>query len=449
MYSCGPTVYAPVHVGNLRAFVFADILKRAIEHLGGYRVRHVMNITDVGHLVSDADEGEDKVERAASREGATVEQIVGRYTEKFFQDLDALGIERALHYPRASQHIPEQIALISALETRGYTYRTDDGIYFDTSRFGAYGEMAHLDIAGLRAGARVTHHDEKKNSTDFALWKFSPKDGPRRAQEWPSPWGVGFPGWHLECSAMSMKYLGETLDIHTGGIDHIPVHHTNEIAQSECATGKPFARYFLHSAFMNVDGQKMSKSLGNTYGLEDLAAHGISPMGFRYWLLTAHYRTTINLTWDALIGAEQGLRRLRGLIEALPEDAGPVDPVGDFSNTVVSPLADDLDTPKAIANLWEALRGTDTPAATKRRVVRALDRILGLSLETPPSHSAVPAADIPPEVTTLLQQRESFRSEKRWEDADRIRHKIERLGYEVIDRAAGGSSVRHRGSSVA
>jgi cysteinyl-tRNA synthetase len=242
MYTCGPTVYNYAHIGNLRAYVFADVLRRTLE-LNGYNVRQIMNITDVGHLVSDDDEGEDKMEVGAQREGKRAKDIAAEYTQAFMDDLSLLNIKGAEAYPRATEHIPEQIALIKELEAKGFTYIISDGVYFDTAKFPDYGKMARLDIAGQREGARVEANTDKRNSTDFALWKFSPKDGEKREQEWESPWGIGFPGWHIECSAMSMKYLGETLDIHTGGVDHIPVHHTNEIAQSEAATGKQFVRF--------------------------------------------------------------------------------------------------------------------------------------------------------------------------------------------------------------
>lgn len=430
MYHCGPTVYNFAHIGNLRAFIFADILRRTFEY-HGYTVRQIMNITDVGHLVSDSDEGEDKMEKGARREGKTAREIADLYEAAFHGDLALLNILPAHVYPRATAHIPEQIALIATLEKKGYTYRTSDGLYFDTARFPEYGSMARLDLEGQREGARVDVNNEKRNPSDFALWKFSPRDGEQREQEWDSPWGIGFPGWHLECSAMAMHYLGETLDIHTGGIDHIPVHHTNEIAQSECATGKPFARFWMHSAFMNVDGQKMSKSLGNTYTLAELTQRGITPLGFRYWLLTASYRTQINFTWETLQGAENAYAKLRENTSALP-DGGIAD--SDEIALVRHALANDLHTPWMIAYTWEILKRDDLTPAQKKAVIRELDKVLGLRLDEPLISETVPMT---PELQTLLDARAQARTQKDFAAADRIRDEIAQLGYLVNDTPEG------------
>jgi len=310
MYHCGPTVYNYAHLGNLRAYVFADILRRVFS-FNNYAVKQVINITDVGHLTSDEDEGEDKLEAGARREGKSAQEIAEFYTGAFLEDMSALNIDtRATLFPKATEHIAEQIDLIKTLEKKGATYRTSDGVYFDTSACKQYGELAHLDIAGLKEGARVLKNPEKRNATDFALWKFS-KPEEKRQQEWESPWGLGFPGWHLECSAMSMKYLGPHFDIHTGGIDHIPVHHTNEIAQSETATGEKFVNYWMHAGFVNIEGAKMAKSEENFITLKTLTEKGFSPLAYRYWLLTADYKKTINFTWEALEGAETAFRKLQ------------------------------------------------------------------------------------------------------------------------------------------
>lgn len=430
MYHCGPTVYNFAHIGNLRAFIFADILRRTFEY-HGYTARQIMNITDVGHLVSDSDEGEDKMEKGARREGKTAREIADLYEAAFHGDLALLNILPAHVYPRATAHIPEQIALIATLEKKGYTYRTSDGLYFDTARFPEYGSMARLDLEGQREGARVDVNNEKRNPSDFALWKFSPRDGEQREQEWDSPWGIGFPGWHLECSAMAMHYLGETLDIHTGGIDHIPVHHTNEIAQSECATGKPFARFWMHSAFMNVDGQKMSKSLGNTYTLAELTQRGITPLGFRYWLLTASYRTQINFTWETLQGAENAYAKLRENTSALP-DGGIAD--SDEIALVRHALANDLHTPWMIAYAWEILKRDDLTPAQKKAVIRELDKVLGLRLDEPLTAETIL---VTPELQTLLDARAQARTQKDFAAADRIRDEIAQLGYLVNDTPEG------------
>lgn len=430
MYHCGPTVYNFAHIGNLRAFIFADILRRTFEY-HGYTVKQIMNITDVGHLVSDSDDGEDKMEKGARREGKTAREIADLYEAAFHKDLALLNILPAHVYPRATAHIPDQIALIETLEKKGYTYRTSDGLYFDTARFPEYGSMARLDLEGQREGARVDANSEKRNPSDFALWKFSPRDSARRKQEWNSPWGIGFPGWHLECSAMAMRYLGETLDIHTGGIDHIPVHHTNEIAQSECATGKPFVRFWMHSAFMNVDGQKMSKSLGNTHTLKDLSERGITPLGFRYWLLTASYRTQINFTWETLQGAENAYTKLRESTGTLP-DGGTAK--ADEIALVRHALASDLHTPWMIAYAWEVLKRDDLTPSEKKAIIRELDKVLGLRLDEPLTAETIL---VTPELQTLLDARAQARTQKDFAAADRIRDEIAQLGYLVNDTPEG------------
>ncbi|MCX6713822.1 MAG: cysteine--tRNA ligase, partial [Candidatus Vogelbacteria bacterium] len=323
VYTCGPTVYLYPHIGNLRAYVFSDILHRALV-FDGWQVKHVVNITDVGHLTDDADDGVDKVEKEAQAEGKTAKEITEFYTQAFFADLKKLNIDTTDYlFPKATEHIPEQIDLIKKLEAKGYTYQTSDGLYFDTSKFPTYGDFAKLDIAGLKEGARVEANKEKKNPTDFALWKFSPSvdstgsPQAKRQQEWPSPWGVGFPGWHIECSAMSMKYLGNHFDIHTGGVDHIPVHHTNEIAQSEAVTGEKFVNYWLHAEHLLVDGKKIAKSLGNFYTLEDLEKKGFDPIVYRFLLLQTSFSQKINFTWDSLLSAQKGYQNLKKKIKVL------------------------------------------------------------------------------------------------------------------------------------
>jgi cysteinyl-tRNA synthetase len=314
IYTCGPTVYLYQHIGNLRSYVFPDILKRALE-IEGYKVKQVINVTDVGHLTSDADEGEDKIEMAARREKKSAKQIAEYYFKIFRSDLRKLNISEPNIWSKATEHIKEQIELIKKLEKKGYTYKTSDGIYFDTSKLKDYGKLARLDIKGLKAGKRISVR-EKRNKTDFALWKFSEKPGTRQ-QEWKSPWGIGFPGWHIECSAMSMKYLGTLFDIHTGGEDHISIHHPNEIAQSEAATGKPFVKYWLHGAFLIFRGEKVSKSTGGLYTLSELEEKGYSPLDLRYFFLSAHYRKPLNFTFKNLDYAKNSLQRLREIISKL------------------------------------------------------------------------------------------------------------------------------------
>lgn len=446
MYNCGPTVYNYAHIGNLRAYVFADVLRRTFEQ-NGYVVKQIVNITDVGHLVSDDDEGEDKIELGAKREGKSVEYIIGRYSDAFFADLEALNIKEAAKYPRATKYIDEQKALIETLADKGYTYTTTDGIYFDTQKFPRYADFAKLDIEGMKAGARIAI-GEKRSPTDFALWKFSPEDSAKREQEWLSPLGLnkmGFPGWHVECSAIAMKELGETIDIHTGGIDHIPVHHTNEIAQSECATGKPFSRYWMHSAFMNVDGQKMSKSLGNTYRLSDLKEHGISPMAFRYWLLTAHYRTQVNFTWEALEGAKNALLHLTNIINNLPNGGNPNEKyISEFTEAICA----DLDTPRAVALFWDLMKDNEVSDKDKRATFIAFNEIFGFSvdiiipvrtvtLKLGMTYTIKGEQPTTKNVEELLVMRQDARNTKNWAEADRLRDELRKLGYEIKDTPEG------------
>ena len=361
VYTCGPTVYHHSHLGNLRTYIASDILVRVLR-LNSYAVRHVMNITDVGHLVSDGDVGEDKMEVGASREGLTAWLIGERYTQSFFEQSQALNIVRPNIVCRATDHIPQQITMIEALDARGYVYRTDDGLYFDTQKVPNYGDFARLDLAGLRAGTRV-EIGMKRSKTDFALWKFS--RGAKRQMEWDSPWGIGFPGWHIECSAMSTYYLGNCLDIHTGGIDHIPVHHTNEIAQSELATGcRPFVRYWMHSNFLQMGGDKrMAKSSNEFLTVAALVDKGYDPLAFRLLCLHSHYRSQMTFSWDALNGAAVQYRRLRSQLVELQSRAGDgvADPLGPsaqpYADAIMSALNDDLATPVALTKLQQALAG--------------------------------------------------------------------------------------------
>ncbi|MFH1643586.1 MAG: cysteine--tRNA ligase [bacterium] len=426
IYTCGPTVYDYPHIGNLRAYVFADILRRMFE-FNGYEVTHVINITDVGHLRSDADEGEDKIEARAREQHRSAWDIVEFFADLFKQNLISLNIKSPTVWSRATEHIPEQIALIECLEKLGYTYKISDGVYFDTSKLAEYGHLARLDINGIMSGARVEENPEKRNPTDFALWKFSPKDQ-KRQMEWSSPWGVGFPGWHIECSAMAMKYLGETIDVHTGGIDHIPVHHTNEIAQSETATGKQFARYWMHVAFLTVDGGKMSKSLGNFYTLQDIVDKGYDPLAFRYLLLTAKYSAGLNFTWNGLGGSQKALSSLRERIAEWEDTNAKPDEelLGEFRGY----LNDDLNTPQAVAFLWKVV-GMTLPSAMKRATFAEFDKVLGLDF------MKVKEDKIPDEVMVLVASRETLRKEGKWGEADKVRVELESKGYKIQDTKSG------------
>jgi cysteinyl-tRNA synthetase len=375
------------------------------------------------------------MEKSAEIEKKTAQEIANFYTDAFLEDISALNIDKSkITFCKATDHIPEQIALIQNLEKNGFTYTTSDSVYFDTSKFPAYGKLGNIDLAGLEEGSRVEANPEKKNKTDFALWKFSPA-GEKRQQEWPSPWGVGFPGWHIECSAMSMKYLGETFDIHTGGIDHIPVHHNNEIAQSESATGKPYVHYWLHNAFLNIDGHKISKSIGNTLYIKDLISKGISPVAYRYWLLTGHYRTMLNFTEESVLGAQTALVKLiNHFIEwrQFPlgtENADYIERFEDFIN-------DDLDTPKALALTWELVKDKNVTPGDKSATLLKFDSVFGFNLSAMPIPKTE-AEEIPPEITVLAEEREKARQNKDWKLADAIRAEITSRGYEVKDTEKG------------
>ncbi len=436
-YSCGPTVYDYAHIGHARTFVFADILHRVLL-LNNFQVKRVMNITDVGHLTSDADTGEDKMEKGAARENKTVWDIAAFYTEDFFTMLDALKIQTPETVCKATDHIAGMIHMIEDLEKKGFTYRIADGMYFDTAKFPAYGQLTGMSLAELqkrlKAGARVEMVVGKRNPTDFALWKFSDLVS-KRQMEWDSPWGKGFPGWHIECSAMSMKFLGETLDIHTGGIDHVPVHHTNEIAQSEAATGKPFVRFWLHGEHLLVDGQKMSKSLGNFYRLKDVAEKGLSPLALRYLFLTVGYRKQLNFTWNSLEGAQKALKELQSKSTIILSSRAKSN---DHISRFIDALNDDLNTAKALAVLWDGIKGDSTPEE-KHALVRMADEVFQLDLMGKTSHAEV--EQIPEEIMRLVHSREKFRSEKKWEESDKVRAVIEEKGYTLKD-AATGTEVR-------
>src|SRR3990172_12337228 len=415
VYSCGPTVYWYQHIGNMRTYVFSDILKRILLY-NGLKVKQIINVTDVGHLTSDSDTGEDKMERAAKREGKTAKQISEYYFKIFLQDLKKLNVLEPSAWPKASEHIKEQIALIKKLEEKGLTYRTNDGIYFDTYKLRDYGKLAGLRREGIKAGKRIAI-GEKKNNTDFALWKFSGKPGLRQ-QEWNSPWGLGFPGWHIECSAMSMKYLGEHFDIHTGGQDHIQIHHTNEIAQSEASTGKLFVNYWLHGAWLLFKGEKVSKSKGGLYRISDLEELGFHPLAFRYLFLGTYYRKPLDFSRENLKSAENAYQRLKNIISELNDDKKKNKKyLGEFENAI----NDDLDMPKALQILWGLLR--DENATEKIRTIKEMDKVLGLDLLKKES------VKIPEQIKKLVSDRERARKAKDFATADEIREKINKLGF--------------------
>ncbi len=437
VYTCGPTVYNFAHIGNLRTYLFEDFLVRTLAY-NGYRVKRVMNITDVGHLSGDMDMGEDKMEQGATREGRTAWEIAAYYTDAFREDLQALNIAAPDIWCKATDNIAEQIALVKSLEEKGFVYRTADGLYFDTAKFPEYNRLSHLPLEELKEGARIEKNPDKKNPTDFAVWKFSPAAS-KRQMEWDSPWGVGFPGWHLECSAMSLKYLGKQLDIHCGGIDHINVHHTNEIAQSEAATGEKFFNYWLHGAFLNIaGGKKMAKSEDNFLTLDRaLLNKGIDPLAYRFAALQVHYRKPMEYSEDSLRQAEQGWQSLRRQLASLGDGFGRVDDAVrlEFQQAI----NDDLNMPQALALLFKVLK-SDLSAEDKRATARDFDKVLGLDLFRPLSEQNV---DIPENVAALLSERRQARTEKDWLKSDILRQAIYEAGYLVED-GQEGQSVKSR-----
>lgn len=456
LYTCGPTVYDDQHLGNYRTFLFEDALKRVLRW-NGYRVKHVMNITDVGHLVSDADDGEDKMEKGSRRAGRSAWEIADHYTGAFLDDLAELNIEPAEVLCRATQHIPEQIAFIADLERKGFTYVTSDGVYFDTEKQSSYGQLARLDRAGLAAGHRV-ELGEKRSATDFALWKFSDDaGGRRRAMEWPSPWGTGFPGWHIECSAMAQTYLGDYFDIHCGGEDHIPVHHTNEIAQTEARSGTRLANFWLHGYFLvqkaelsaeaagEGEGEreaepergaaKMSKSSGDFLRLGVLRARGTHPLAYRYLCMTAHYRTQLSFSWASLDAAAVAFDRFRSAFRALSEEDSLATGAGLYDAASVARFGDainaDLDFPRAIAVAWDVLRGP-LPPAIKRATLLRFDEVLGLRIDEPQERAVVPD-----DVLALAEARQIARRDRDFGASDRLRARIAELGWQVEDTRDG------------
>ena len=439
LYTCGPTVYDFQHIGNFRTFLFEDVLRRVLEW-NGYRVKHVMNVTDVGHLVSDADDGEDKMEKGARRTGKSAWEIARLYTEAFQVDMKRLNIEDPTVLCRATDHIREQIEFIVDIERKGFTYRTSDGVYFDTSKQEDYGFLARLDVKGLEAGKRV-ELGEKRHPTDFALWKFSPP-GEQRQMEWDSPWGKGFPGWHIECSAMAQKYLGDYFDIHCGGEDHIPVHHTNEIAQTEARVGTRLANFWLHGYFLLSNDAKMAKSAGEFLRVDSLVERGYDPLAFRYLCLTGHYRGQLNFTWDALDAAAVALERMRQGVYAL-RDAGDAVPDPALIERFTNEINDDLNVPRALAVAWETLRGDAAPAV-KRATLVAFDRVFGLGLAqwTPPVET------VPDDVKKLADARAAARRAKDWALADRLRGELAAAGWDMEDRA-DGYSLKRRAAALA
>lgn len=426
LYACGLTVYDYAHIGNLRTYFFEDNLRRVLE-FNGYTVTHVQNITDVGHLVSDEDTGEDKMEKGARRTGKSAWEIAELYIQLFKEDLRQLNILEPTIWCKATDHIPEQIALIQGIEAKGFTYRTSDGIYFDTSLLAEYGRLARLNPQGQQAGIRVAQ-GEKRHPTDFALWKFSPP-GEQRQMEWQSPWGLGFPGWHIECSAMAAKYLGPFFDIHCGGEDHIPVHHTNEIAQTQAYYGTNLANFWMHGYFLQLGQARMAKSAGEFLRLQTLIDQGYEPLAYRYYCLNSHYRAKLNFSWEGMDAATTSLGRLRG---AVHEWAAAGEPDQEFLARFEAEINDDLNMPRALALAWELVK-SDLPPATKKATILLFDQVFGLGLADwqPPEEA------IPREILHLAQQRQAARAAKNWVEADRLRDQAAAAGYTIQDTPDG------------
>ena len=431
MYSCGPTVYNYAHIGNMRAYIFMDTLRKVLKY-NGYKVKHVMNITDVGHLVSDADEGEDKMAKTARIENRSVYEIAKEYTDAFMKDIKALNIDTPEHIAKATEHIREMEIYVNDIVKNGYAYETSKGVYFDTSKLPNYGKMlSNNNIDDLKAGARVEVDTEKRNPQDFALWIKAPKE---HIMKWNSKWGLCYPGWHIECSAMSRKYLGDKFDIHTGGVDHIPIHHENEIAQSIGATGHNLANYWMHVEFLLIDGGKMSKSLGNVYTLNDLKAKGIDALSYRYFTYSSHYRNKLNFTWDAIKSAKNSLNKLRDMI-ALHKDVNKkIDKniISKYEEQFLDAINDDMNMPVAISIVWEIAKEKEK-SNDFYELIKKFDSVLSLNLDKNDKEDI----NIPEDIKLILNERKDARKNKNFAKSDELRDKLKELGYIVKDTKDG------------
>ncbi len=440
LYGCGPTVYNYAHIGNLRTYIFEDLLRRTLEYFG-YEVHHVMNVTDVGHLTDDADQGEDKMEVSAREKKMSVWEIAEFYTNAFFEDTDKLNILRPEVVCRATDHIEDMIDLIKRIEENGYTYFAAGNLYFDTTKVPNYGELALLDRQELKAGARIAVDENKRNPQDFVLW-FTKSKFEKQTMVWDSPWGRGYPGWHIECSAMSMKYLGEQFDIHCGGVDHIPIHHTNEIAQSEAATGKRWVNFWLHAEFLLMEKNKMAKSAGNFITLGDLESEGFHPLDYRYFCLGGHYRSQLQFSGDALQAAknarENVVERVARLKERVGADyvsAGPKQrslKAGEYQTTFEGDAARDINIPKSLSCLWNLLKDEQVPDHEKLELIKEMDRIFGLEL-----YEAELDTEIDDEAKELVRKREEARKQKDFATADKLRDALKERGIVVEDTPEG------------
>ena len=434
MYSCGPTVYSYAHIGNLRTYIFMDLIRRVLRY-DGYKLKGVMNITDVGHLLSDGDEGEDKMAKAAREQKKTPWEIAAYYTDVFFKDIDALNIGRPEVIAKATEHIPEMIEFVQALQEKGYAYEITDGIYYDIGKFPSYGKLSGQVLDEKEAGARVEENSEKRHPADFALWKKADKN---HIMQWPSPWGMGFPGWHIECSAMSRKYLGEVFDIHSGGIDAVPVHHENEIAQNEARAEKKTVNYWMHGEFMMVDGGKMSKSLGNVYTIAQLRDMGYDPLDFRFFCLNAHYRKKLNFTFEGMTAAKISRERIMTTLYQHKISSATTDEtvLNDYKNKFSEAINDDLNIPLALGVLFNMLK--EPKSKDIYELALQFDKVFGLSLDKAAAPKQdEPKEDIPQEVLDLVQKRADAKKAKDFALADAIRGQIAELGFNVKDTREG------------
>ena len=437
LYTCGPTVYNYAHIGNLRTYIFEDVLQRTLEW-NGYKVKRVMNITDVGHLTSDADEGEDKLEKEAKKEKRSVWDIAKYYTIAFLRDIDVLNIKRPKYIAPATKFIPDQIKLIQILFKNGYAYETAKAIYFDVSKFKEYTKLSHQKLSEKITAARegVVSDENKRNPQDFVLWFKLVDHFKNHVMRWPSPWGEGFPGWHIECSAISTKFLGQPFDIHTGGVDHISVHHTDEIAQSEGAYKKPLARYWMHGEFLVINSERMGKSVGNFLTLETLRGKNIDPLAYRYLVLSTHYRSQLNFNWEAINGAMQAMKNLKREIAILKSaesgENGHRKEAAAIRKRFADAVNDDLNTPQAIAILWKTVKDKVLTPKEKLSLIMDFDEVLGLALK-----KIKKFASIPPKIRKLAEERELCRTHKQFVQSDALREKIRVLGYSIEDTPTG------------
>lgn len=435
LYSCGPTVYNYAHIGNLRAYLFMDLLRRGLKY-NGYELNHVMNITDVGHLVSDADTGEDKMAKAAREQNKDPYEIAAFYTKEFLTDFERLNIGKPEIIAKATEHIAEMEQYVKEIVENGYGYETSNGVYFDISKLDRYGLLSNTNTEEQMAGARIEVDTEKRNPLDFALWIKAPEN---HIMKWDSQWGKCYPGWHIECSAMGRKYLGDVFDIHTGGEDHIPIHHENEIAQAKGATGKIPAKFWMHVAFLTVDGGKMSKSLGNCYRIVELQEKGFEPLAYRYFCLNSHYKSKLNFTFDALKGAQTSLNRLREGIKqhALGNDSVEKEELLQYQEQFKEAISDDLNSPKALAILWEVIR-KEKKSKDYLELILDFDKVLGLDLDIEKIKKLEESKEdnLSDEVKALIEQRNQARAEKNWAEADRIRDLLTQMGVQLNDKKA-------------